>query len=202
MRALFQHTKESLRLGQGGKHTSDDVKKIAQYSIVLATLFGLGWTFGLLATNFGDQNLLSFIFSLFFCLFVGCQGILILYFHGVRSSDAVIIWKGWYSRCCPCCLCGKGEKKSAQKPKRTSAKSSILGRSELIESLPTAPNTSTTSNGSPLTTSKHGPALGPLQASPQTHDSGSEVKGIALLPLSKETPPSMDRDDGDMVDFI
>jgi len=145
-------------------------------------------------------SLSSFHYS--FCLFVGCQGILILYFHGVRSSDAVVVWKGWYSRCCPCCLCGKGEKKSAQKPKRTSAKSSILGRSELIESLPTAPNTSTTSNGSPLTTSKHGPALGPLKASPQTHDSGSKVKGIVLLPLSKETSPSMDRDDEDMVDFI
>ena len=222
MRALYKHTKENRKLGKGEKDTSaDDIKKISRYSIVLATLFGLGWTFGLLATQYGDQNRLSFILSFFFCLIVGCQGILLLYFHGVRSPDAIIVWNRWYSKCCPCCPCGKGRKKSKFSFKKAaarkeavanayaelpSAKDSTLGRSQLVESLPTVTDSLTTSHRSPrLPTPRHGPSPESPLASPQSQaswDSRSlEVRGFAVSSLSEGTSWSVD-DDGDKRDIV
>ena len=61
-------------------------------AIGLSLLFGLGWGFGLTATSSNTKEV-TFAFQVIFSLFVGSQGILIFFFHGLRSPDFRKVWK-------------------------------------------------------------------------------------------------------------
>ena len=210
MIALYKHVRENRKLKQSESDSSREIKKLARYSIVLVSLFGLGWTFGFLATQYGDQNQLAFIFSFFFCLIVGLQGILLLYFHGVRSPDSVNVWNTWYLKCCPCCPCGKGKTKGKFSFKRPVAKKDNVylespvskdstlprGKSEMVESLPTITDSLTASyRPSPLVSPAYG-LLANVQ-SPTSWDSQSSD-----FVTSSPTSLLVDEDTRDMVDWI
>ena len=207
MIALYKHVRENLK--QSESDSSQEIKKLARFSIVLVSLFGLGWTFGFLATQYGDQNQLAFIFSFFFCLIVGLQGILLLYFHGVRSSDAVNVWNMWFLKCCPCCPCGRKTKGkfSFKKPvakednvylESPASQDSTLprGRSEMVESLTTITDSLTASYRPSSIVS---PAYGLLAnvQSPTSWDSQSSD-----FVTSSPTSVLVDEDTRDMVDWI
>eukprot|EP00731_Ephydatia_muelleri_P011148 Em0006g42a len=53
----------------------------------LALVLGLGWGFGLAASN-NKITYLACALQIVFSVFIGCQGLLILLFHGVRNKDA------------------------------------------------------------------------------------------------------------------
>ena len=82
------------------KHTAASNKlKIREKAIIaigLATMLGLGWGFGLLATSSNLQEL-TLAFQIIFSIFVGCQGLFLFILHGVRSVEARKEWKLWYS---------------------------------------------------------------------------------------------------------
>ena len=63
----------------------------------LAVLFGLGWGLGLAATSTQEREL-TFTFQIIFSIFVGSQGILIFFFHCVRSKESLNQWKEWSSK--------------------------------------------------------------------------------------------------------
>ena len=60
----------------------------------LALVLGLGWGFGLAASNH-KISALACTFQFLFSVFVSCQGFLLLLFHGVRSIDAKMVWQSW-----------------------------------------------------------------------------------------------------------
>ena len=61
-------------------------------AVGLSLLFGLGWGFGLTATSSNTQEV-TFAFQVIFSLFVSSQGILIFFFHGLRSPDFRQVWQ-------------------------------------------------------------------------------------------------------------
>ena len=61
-------------------------------AVGLSLLFGLGWGFGLTATSSNTKEV-TFAFQVIFSLFVGSQGILIFFFHGLRSPDFRQVWQ-------------------------------------------------------------------------------------------------------------
>ena len=63
----------------------------------LAVLFGLGWGLGLAATSTQEREV-TFTFQIIFSIFVGSQGILIFFFHCVRSKESLNQWKEWSSK--------------------------------------------------------------------------------------------------------
>ena len=71
-------------------------KKKVFIAIGLATVLGLGWGFGLLATS-SDFRGLTLAFQIIFSIFVGCQGLLLFVLHGLRSAEARKEWKLWFS---------------------------------------------------------------------------------------------------------
>ena len=73
------------------KGMAENVKKNLLIAVGLSLLFGLGWGFGLTATSSGTKGA-TFAFQLLFSIFVGLQGILILFFHGIRSSEFRQVW--------------------------------------------------------------------------------------------------------------
>eukprot|EP00731_Ephydatia_muelleri_P011149 Em0006g43a len=60
----------------------------------LALVLGLGWGFGLAASN-NKITYLACALQIVFSVFIGCQGLLILLFHGVRNKDAKMVWRSW-----------------------------------------------------------------------------------------------------------
>lgn len=60
-------------------------------ALSLAVVLGLGWGFGLIATSSGIDEL-TFTFQIIFGIFVGSQGVLIFFLHGVRSEDFRKFW--------------------------------------------------------------------------------------------------------------
>ena len=72
------------------------VRKNATIAFSLAILFGLGWGFGLAASGTPSVEA-TFILQLLFTIFVGCQGLLIFFLHGVRKAEARNEWKKWFS---------------------------------------------------------------------------------------------------------
>ena len=60
----------------------------------LALVLGLGWGFGLAASS-NNITALTCSFQFLFSVFVGCQGLLILFFHGVRNKNAKKAWRSW-----------------------------------------------------------------------------------------------------------
>ena len=73
------------------KGTVEIVKKNLLIAVGLSLLFGLGWGFGLTATSSGTKEA-TFAFQLLFSIFVGLQGVLILFFHGIRSPEFRQVW--------------------------------------------------------------------------------------------------------------
>ena len=74
-----------------------DTKKKAFIVIGLATVLGLGWGFGLLATS-SDLKAVTLVFQIIFSIFVGCQGLLLFILHGLQSAEARKEWKLWFSK--------------------------------------------------------------------------------------------------------
>ena len=72
------------------------VRKNATIAFSLAIVFGLGWAFGLAATSTPSKEA-TFTLQLLFTIFVGCQGLLIFFLHGVRKPEARNEWKKWFS---------------------------------------------------------------------------------------------------------
>ena len=73
------------------------MKKQVAIAVGLATLFGLGWGFGLAASG-TTVNELTFTFQLLFSLFVGLQGVILFVLHGVRKQEARGQWKEWLTK--------------------------------------------------------------------------------------------------------
>ena len=73
------------------KGMAENVKKNLLIAVGLSLLFGLGWGFGLTATS-SVRKEATFAFQLLFSIFVGLQGVLILFFHGIRSSEFRQVW--------------------------------------------------------------------------------------------------------------
>ena len=63
---------------------------------ILAVMFGLGWTLGLAATSVPVKEF-SLTFQILFSIFVGAQGVLIFFLHGVRNQDIRKLWKKWFT---------------------------------------------------------------------------------------------------------
>ena len=61
-------------------------------AMCLAVVLGLGWGLGLLATS-SDILEVTVLFQVLFSIFVGMQGVLIFFLHGVRNKDARDLWK-------------------------------------------------------------------------------------------------------------
>ena len=76
------------------------VRKNIRNVVLLTTLFGLGWVFGLAATGFPgeDTEVLTFILQIFFCLIVGLQGVLIFLLQVVCERNVRKVWRGWYAK--------------------------------------------------------------------------------------------------------
>lgn len=64
-------------------------------AVCLSLLFGLGWGFGLLATNAIEVVVVRTIFQALFIFFVSLQGFMIFVLQCLRSSDARNEWKRW-----------------------------------------------------------------------------------------------------------
>ena len=73
------------------------LKRQIVIAIGLATLFGLGWGFGLAASSTSVKEL-SFSFQLLFSIFVGLQGVFIFVLHGIRKEEARKQWKMWLTK--------------------------------------------------------------------------------------------------------
>ena len=78
------------------KSTFTFVRKNATIAFSLAIVFGLGWGFGLAASSSPSEET-TFALQLLFTIFVGCQGILIFFLHGIRKPEARNEWKKWLS---------------------------------------------------------------------------------------------------------
>ena len=79
------------------KDKLESVKKQVAIAVGLATLFGLGWGFGLAASSTTEKEL-TFAFQLLFGLFVGLQGVILFVLHGVRKQEARSQWKEWFTK--------------------------------------------------------------------------------------------------------
>ena len=79
------------------KEKLTSLKKQVAIAVGLATLFGLGWGFGLAASG-TTVNELTFTFQLLFSLFVGLQGVVLFVLHGVRKQEARGQWKEWLTK--------------------------------------------------------------------------------------------------------
>ena len=79
------------------KDKFESVKKQMTIAVGLATLFGLGWGFGLAASGTTVKGV-TFTFQLLFSLFVGLQGVILFVLHGVRKQEARGQWKEWFTK--------------------------------------------------------------------------------------------------------
>ena len=103
MVALYKHTKQSLQLKDDKQDKKlKQLKQNTRYAIVLVTLFGLGWTFGLVATGYPEAPMgVTFALQFLFCIFVSAQGFLLFLFHVVFSHDAKDFWGNQLGKCFP-----------------------------------------------------------------------------------------------------
>ena len=95
MVALCMHTKRTATMSSKDTNVTSMIAKHLLIAAVLSLLFGLGWAFGLIGTSSLPREVhlpAQYIFS----IFMGAQGILIFFFHAVRSPDAREEWKRWW----------------------------------------------------------------------------------------------------------
>ena len=105
MVSLVKRTRRVSKLTTEAKGQMAQTKRLAIIALGLSVVFGLGWGLGLAATS-SDVEEVTFTFQVIFSIFVGSQGILIFILHGLRSPDARLVWKTWFS-CFPCAKTGK-----------------------------------------------------------------------------------------------
>ena len=79
-----------------GQGTRKQIRRHLIIAVGLATVFGLGWGFGLAATSTSVEEVM-FVFQLIFVIFVFSQSVLIFTLHGLRSEEAQNTWKSWFS---------------------------------------------------------------------------------------------------------
>ena len=103
MASLYKHTKQSIQLKNDKQdRTLRQLKQHTRYAIVLVTLFGLGWIFGLFVTGYpGAPMAVTFTLQFLFCVFVSAQGFLLFLFHVVFSHDAKDFWRNQLGKCFP-----------------------------------------------------------------------------------------------------
>ena len=94
MVSLCKHS--TVGKGSNVKHVVNSIKKQLIIAIGLATLFGLGWGFGL-ATSSTPVKELTCALQIIFSIFVGFQGLLFFVLHGLRSPVVRGQWKSWVS---------------------------------------------------------------------------------------------------------
>ena len=70
------------------------LRKKAVALIILATMSGVGWIFGILGSIPTDA--INFPAQVIFVLIIGFQGFLIFLFHPCRSKEARKEWKKWF----------------------------------------------------------------------------------------------------------
>jgi hypothetical protein len=86
-------------LRQKNKNANHKVSKLkriirnATITFVLAIMFGVGWIFGILGSDFGQGRVVSLLFQFLFIIFVGFQGFLIFVLYPVRSKKARDEWR-------------------------------------------------------------------------------------------------------------
>lgn len=95
MVALCMHTKRTATMSGEDTNVKSMIAKHFLIAAVLSLLFGLGWAFGLIGTSSLPREVhlpAQYIFS----IFMGIQGILMFFFHAVRSPDAREEWERWW----------------------------------------------------------------------------------------------------------
>ena len=93
MASICKHTKSVNKLKE--KSQAEKLRDIRNNFIIamsLAIVLGLGWGLGLLATSSGLLEV-TILFQVLFSIFVGMQGVLIFFLHGVRNNEAREVWK-------------------------------------------------------------------------------------------------------------
>lgn len=154
MIALYKHTKQRERLVKKDTSSLKTIKQNARYGIVLATLFGIGWAFGLVATAYPDAPMgLTFALQLLFCIFVSAQGFLFFLFQVVASKDASNFWLDVFGKCFPAVRAYKASRSKSRKKKKSSKMPKKLTN---LFKAPKSPLESTTSSPSPVDTSTLG----------------------------------------------
>ena len=104
MVALYNHTKQTEKLRNTQKEglRIKQIKQNTRYAIVLVTLFGLGWVFGLFVTGYPEAPMeVTFTLQFGFCLFVSTQGVLLFVFQVLLSRDARDFWLSKLDVCFP-----------------------------------------------------------------------------------------------------
>ena len=93
MISICKHTRSMTHSKDDGlKCTLQSTRKNFTIAMTLAIVFGLGWAFGLIATSLPIEEI-TLVFQIIFCIFVGAQGILIFFLHGLRNKDFRDFWK-------------------------------------------------------------------------------------------------------------
>lgn len=109
-------------------------------ALSLAVVLGLGWGVGLVATSSNIPEL-TFTLQIIFGVFVGSQGVLIFFLHGVRSED----FRSFWTKLVPW----------IQKRQTMSTMSSVQGHTKMYRSKDqNGPDSTTTSNGNGPTIKK------------------------------------------------
>ena len=91
MTSLYKHTKQTAQLkdNKDKRKTLKQIRQNTRYAIVLLTLFGIGWIFGLIVTGYPEAPMaVTFTLQLIFCIFVSSQGFLLFLFQVVLSRDS------------------------------------------------------------------------------------------------------------------
>lgn len=154
MISLYKHTKQRGRLVKKDTSALKTIKQNARYAIVLATLFGIGWVFGLIATGFPDAPMeLTFALQLLFCIFVSAQGFLFFLFQVVASKDAGDFWLDVLGKCIPA---AKAYKVSRSKSRKKKKSSKVPKKLTNLFKAPKSPLESTTSSPGQVDTSTLG----------------------------------------------
>ena len=154
MIALYKHTRQGEQLVKKDTSSLKTIKQNARYAIVLATLFGIGWVFGLVATAYPDAPMgLTFALQLLFCIFVSAQGFLFFVFQVVASNDAGDFWLDLFGKCIPAVKTYKASRSKSRKKKKSSKMPKKLTN---LFKAPASPLESTTSSPGPMDTSTLG----------------------------------------------
>lgn len=122
MVSLYDHTKQTIRLKDNKEErlSLKQIKQNAYYAIVLVTLFGIGWIFGLIVTGYPDAPMaVTFTLQLLFSIFVSSQGFLLFLFQVIFSRDSREFWLNQLAKCIPSLRAYNISKRTPIKKKKT-----------------------------------------------------------------------------------